>query len=169
MVRQMMALHSILWDRGDDMIYVFLDVDGVLNKESDWKNKFYLDISCVKVFGELCRELGKLYGEVRTVLISTWRAGISKSGTDAKQIGRLEECLAKEGIRIYGTTPISEKGRQAEVEYYIRRNHVSKYIVIDDDLSLFSEPEKLKLFVPDYRTGLVQGNIKKIVKLLKLK
>lgn len=149
------------------MIYVFFDVDGVLNKESDWKNKFYVDTSCVKVFGELCRNLEKIYGEVRPVLISTWRAGISKSGTDAVQIGKLEETLAGEGIKIYGATPVTDKGRQAEVEYYIRRNSVGKYIVIDDDLSLFCEPGKLNIFVPDYRTGLVQGDIKKIMKLAK--
>lgn len=147
------------------MIYVFFDVDGVLNKESDWKNKFYLDPQCVKVFGELCKKLEKIHGEVRTVLISTWRAGISKSGTDAEQIGGLETSLAQVGIRIYAATPVTDKGRQAEVEYYIRRNQVSKYIIIDDDLSLFDDPKKLKLFVPDYRNGLVQGDIKKIMKL----
>ena len=148
------------------MIYVFFDVDGVLNKESDWKNKFYIDTSCVKVFGELCRKLEKKYGEVRNVLISTWRAGISKSGTDAEQINGLRTTLEQAGIRIYASTPVTDKGRQAEVEYYIRRNQVSKYIIIDDDLSLFDNPKKLKIFVPDYRTGLVQGDIKKIMKLI---
>lgn len=148
------------------MIYVFFDVDGVLNKESDWKNKFYIDASCLKVFGELCGKLEKIYGEVRTVLISTWRAGISKSGTDAEQINGLRTSLAQVKIKIYATTPVTDKGRQAEVEYYIRRNQVSKYIIIDDDLSLFDNPKKLKLFVPNYRTGLVQGDIKKIMKLI---
>ena len=124
-----------------------------------------MDVSCVKVFGELCRELDKIYGEVRAVLISTWRAGISRSGTDAEQIGSLKAILAKEGVKIYGTTPVTNKGRQAEVEYYIRRNQVSEYIIIDDDPGLFSAPRKLKLFVPDYRTGLVKENIRKIVKL----
>lgn len=149
------------------MIYVFFDVDGVLNKESDWKNKFYLDTSCVKVFGELCRKLGKKYGEVRTVLISTWRAGISKSGTDTEQINSLGTNLAQVGIKIYATTPVTDKGRQAEVEYYIRRDQVLKYIIIDDDLSLFDNPKKLKLFVPDYRNGLVQGDIKKVMNLIR--
>lgn len=149
------------------MIYIFLDVDGVLNKESDWRNKFYLNASCVKVFGELCRKLEKIYGEVRTVLISTWRAGISKSGTDAEQINSLDKILAQEGIRIYASTPVTDKGRQAEVEYYIRRNQVSEYIIIDDDLSLFDNLDKVKIFVPDYRTGLVKGDIKKIVKIIR--
>lgn len=148
------------------MLYVFFDVDGVLNKESDWKNKFYTDASCVKVFGELYRKLEKKYGEVRNVIISTWRAGISKSGTDAEQINGLRTSLAQVGIKIYATTPVTDKGRQAEVEYFIRRNQVSKYIIIDDDLSLFENPKKLKIFVPDYRIGLVQGDIKKIMRLI---
>lgn len=154
-----------MWEKVG-MIHVFFDVDGVLNKESDWKNKFYIDASCIKVFGQLCRKLEEKYGEVRNVLISTWRAGISKSGTDAEQINGLRASLAREGIRIYASTPVTDKGRQAEVEYYIRRNQVSKYIIIDDDMSLFDNPKKLKLFVPDYRIGLVQGDIKKIIKII---
>lgn len=149
------------------MVYVFFDVDGVLNREADWRNRYTLHASCVEVFGELCRKLNGLYGEVRAVIISTWRAGLTISGNCAGASSGLEKSLEREGVRIHGATPVSGKGRQAEVEYYIRRNRVGRYVVIDDDPSLFEEKERLCLFVPDYRTGLVKGDIKKILGLIK--
>lgn len=36
-----------------EIMYVFFDIDGVLNKKSDWKNKYSIDIDCVKVFQRL--------------------------------------------------------------------------------------------------------------------
>lgn len=139
------------------MIHVFFDVDGVLNKESDWKVKFSLDKSCIKAFADICNYLKKSYVEVKLVIISTWRTGENKN---------LENALAEYGLKISDSTPVSNKGRQAEVEYYIRRNNIEDYLIIDDDLSLFSSPENLKLYVPNYRTGLVSSDIKAIRSLI---
>ena len=49
---------------------IFLDVDGVLNKESDWINPFALNDSCIKIFNELWQELSKHYIP-QLVLINT--------------------------------------------------------------------------------------------------
>lgn len=148
------------------MFYIFFDVDGVLNKESDWRNKFYIDEYCVDVFAKLCGKIKHKKGSVSLVLISTWRAGISKSGTDSEQIRGLTDKLRARGLTITGQTPVSNKGRQAEVEYYIRRNPVDEYIIIDDDLSLFEEPDKLAIYAPNYKTGLIDSDIKKILKII---
>ncbi len=142
-------------------MHVFLDVDGVLNKESDWRNKYSIDMSCVHALGTLCEEIGP----VRIILISTWRAGIGKNG-DTVQIDSLRNALARVGLSIDGQTPISGKGRQAEIEYYIRRNSVSKYIILDDDRSLFYDPDKMNLYTPDYKTGLTQKDVKAVAKML---
>lgn len=40
---------------------VFLDVDGVLNRESDWRTAFALNEECVAAFKELIAELQKYY------------------------------------------------------------------------------------------------------------
>lgn len=144
---------------------IFLDVDGVLNKESDWINPFTLNDSCVKVFNELWRELSKHYVP-QLVLISTWRSGKGNLG-NSEAYQRLENALEKYGIRISGTTPISNKGRQNEVEYYIRRNTVDKYIVIDDDEKLFERPSEINWYQPNYKIGLTNDDVKKIIRVIK--
>lgn len=143
------------------MFYIFFDVDGVLNRESDWKSRFSIRESCVKAFAGIAHAAEKAYGEVRLVIISTWRAGISRDGSNVSaQLKGLYAALQKEGLSVYGSTPVSDKGRQAEVEYYIRRNSVQNYLVIDDDPSLFTNPERLNMLVPDYKSGLTDKDVK---------
>ena len=145
-------------------LYVFLDVDGVLNKKSDWVNKFYIRDDCVQVLSDLFESINNQWIPY-VILCSTWRAGAGVNN-EAPQYTALKESLIQYGIRIYDTTPLSNKGRQAEIEYYIRRNNVDDYIVIDDDPSLFEFPDRIKLYTPDYKTGLIDSDIKKIVKLI---
>ena len=144
------------------LLYIFFDVDGVLNKESDWHNKVYVDPACVKVLGRIKDTLKQTYAEIRFVITSTWRAGVSKSGNDTKQIASLKEHLESVGIQIYDSTPISTKGRQAEICYYIRRNGVNDYVILDDDKSLFEAPEEINLYLTDYKTGLVDQDVVRI-------
>ena len=56
---------------------VFIDVDGVLNKEADWRTPFSLNDSCISAFNDLWKELSKYYIP-RLVLVSTWRSGKGK-------------------------------------------------------------------------------------------
>lgn len=155
----------------NEEIYVFFDVDGVLNKESDWVKKYSLDYICVKEFSKLNSILKKQYNYVRYVIISTWRTGLNRGDEQlgSNQILNLKKVLSNEGIAIYDSTPLSDKGRQAEIEFYIKRNNVKEYIVIDDDLSLFDRPQKLKILVPDYKTGFTEKDLKKALKIIKEK
>ena len=148
---------------------IFFDVDGVLNKESDWHQKYSIDKSCIVCLAELRRSLLKWYDEVEFVLTSTWRAGIANRGEkiSTKQIRNLEQKLKEAGIVISGSTPISGNGRQAEVEYYIHRNDVTDYIVIDDDESLFEDPKRIILYVTDYKKGLTSVDVKAILSMIK--
>ncbi len=124
--------------------YIFLDIDGVLNRERDWKRGLYsLNAECVNFFLAYLEKLKN----PRVVLISTWRNGDG--------IKELELYFS-----IYDRTPNSDNGRQSEIEYYIRRNEVKEYIIIDDDASLYYAPEKVKIYIPDYKTGLTQKDIK---------
>ncbi|MCR5670747.1 MAG: hypothetical protein K6G10_07045 [Butyrivibrio sp.] len=148
------------------MFYIFLDIDGVLNKESDWKIKYSIDKSCVNALKDISMLCEKQYGDIRIILSSTWKAGISKDGSSI-QIKNLQEALATVGLAIFESTPMSNKGRQAEIEYFIRRNSVQHYLVIDDDLSLFEEPKRLNLLVSDYKKGLTKDDVKTVKKMLK--
>ena len=144
---------------------VFFDVDGVLNKKSDWRKAYALSKDCVDNFALLCQKLSKRYA-VSLVITSTWRAGLTNDGSTA-DMSNLEKELTARGLKISGMTPISKKGRQVEVEYYIRRNGVTNHIILDDDLSLFTEPDRLNLYVPDYNQGLTKKDVDNIIKAYK--
>ena len=146
-----------------ETFHIFLDVDGVLNKESDWKVKYVIDKACVQNLAQLCRALEGTYQHVYIILCSTWRAGVSRTG-ESIQISELKKVLKENGLEISGTTPVSDKGRQAEVEYFIQRNGVEDYLVIDDDESMFYNPDKINLYAPNYKTGLTKKDVDQIVK-----
>ena len=140
-------------ETGQGTFTIFFDVDGVLNKESEWSHRTALNKDCLDAFQELFTLLRKKgYQKVEAVIISTWRGGRSgkgESGSDAPQYQALERELSKRGIEIAGATPITEK---------------EDYVILDDDRSLFEAPERLELYSPDYRTGLTRQDAKAIVK-----
>ena len=130
-------------------MHIFLDVDGVLNTKADWTRPYSLNKKCVQEFVEF---INSLY-DVKIVLTSSWRSGFSKDGNHLAQISMLVDALEEYGITICDKTPVTNKGRQAEIEYYISRNDVTDYLVIDDDITLFSNPERLKMYITDENTG----------------
>ena len=134
--------------------YIFFDVDGVLNKESDWRTKRYsINDNCLNSFANIVYSFRKRYKESpRLVICSTWRAGAG----DSSALSILDQRLSEVGLKIWGSTPVTtNKTRQEEIEFYIRRNGVESYIVIDDDDSLYDRKDEINLYVPDYRKGLM--------------
>ncbi len=143
-------------------MYYFLDVDGVLNKESDWRVPFSLNAECLGNFAELIRA----DREPHVILSSTWRAGYTNTGAKSGKGDGLSEKLSEYGITIEDSTPVSNKTRQEEIEFYIRRHNVSSYVILDDDESLFPRPKEINLFLTDYKTGLTKADVRKIIKKL---
>ncbi len=71
-------------------MYIFLDVDGVLNTETDWGRKVYsLNQNCINAF---CR-LIKSIPDPKIVLSSTWRNGIARDGSTVVHIDDLIKAL----------------------------------------------------------------------------
>jgi len=128
-------------------MYYFLDIDGVLNKESDWKHPYTVNLTCLENFKKL------LSHDQHPVIVlsSTWRANL--------------EAITPY-IKVDDVTPNTSgrKTRQEEIEYYIRRNGIKTYLVLDDDGSLFPNQEKLNIYFTNYKTGLTEADIDKIVK-----
>lgn len=56
------------------MFYIFLDIDGVLNRSSDWKKMYTLNTECIRRFADFVKHLKR---EVNIVLTSSWRTGFS--------------------------------------------------------------------------------------------
>ena len=144
-------------------MYYFLDIDGVLNKESDWRVPFAINPECAACFAMLLKK----DKDPHVVLSSTWRHGITNSGIKAPKDNNFLEKLEKYGIIIEGSTPISNKTRQEEIEYYIRRNGIKDYLVLDDDESLFPRPEDICIYLTNYKAGLTVADVRAIQKMKK--
>lgn len=80
-------------------MYIFLDVDGVLNTTADWKQKVYsLNPKCIEIFRSLINKMDN----PKIVLSSTWRNGIARDGTTAIHIKDLLAALNNPGL-VVGT------------------------------------------------------------------
>ena len=47
------------------------------------------------------------------------------------------------------------------------RHSISSYIVLDDDESLFPYPERINLYLTNYKIGITEADIKKLKKICK--
>ncbi len=146
-------------------MYIFLDVDGVLNTEADWARKVYsLDSKCVDSFCKLLNSLN----EPKVVLSSTWRNGIARDGSIAVHIDDLIKALGPAGIESLDKTGVAPDGsRTKEIDHYLRRHPKDSYIILDDDPELFEQRENTPhLYLISSRTGLTDTDVKRILRLL---
>ncbi|MBO4373620.1 MAG: hypothetical protein J5829_00780 [Lachnospiraceae bacterium] len=144
-------------------MYIFLDVDGVLNTESDWAKKVYsLNQKCVNQFCGLI----DVIKNPKVVLTSTWRNGIARDGTTAVHIEDLLEALKPAGIISLDRTGFSPDGsRSREIEHYLKRHVSDRYIILDDDPSLFERGVSTpNLYLTSSKTGLTALDIERIIK-----
>ena len=144
-------------------MYIFLDVDGVLNTETDWARRVYsLNPKCVGAFIKL---LNAISGP-KVVLSSTWRNGIARDGTTAVHIDDLIRALSPAGIMRLDRTAVAPDGsRSKEIDHYLRRHPAGEYIILDDDPSLFELGLKTPhLFLTSAKTGLTEADVVQILK-----
>ena len=144
-------------------MYIFLDVDGVLNTEADWVRKVYsLDSRCVASF---CKLLNRL-NDPKIVLSSTWRNGIARDGSTAVHINDLIEALAPAGIISLDKTGVAQDGsRTKEIDHYLRRHPKDDYVILDDDPDLFDQKDKTPhLYIISAKTGLTDADVTGILK-----
>lgn len=146
------------------MFYIFLDIDGVLNRSSDWKKMYTLNTECIRCFAGFVKHLKR---EVNIVLTSSWRTGFSYNQKSLPHILNLERELNKYGLTIYGKTPVSkDNSREKEIQEYIDIFDVKEYIIIDDDKTLFPNT-KDKLYITDARKGFTAQDTKILLRQLK--
>lgn len=146
------------------MLYIFLDIDGVLNRSSDWKRMYMLNAECIRNFATFVQHIK---GESHIVLTSSWRTGFSYNQTSLPHIIALEKELAKYKLTIYGKTPTSKNNsREKEIQDYIDVFEVQDYIIIDDDKTLFPNTKE-KLYITDARKGFTTQDAKRLLRQLK--
>lgn len=144
-------------------MYIFLDVDGVLNTKADWARKVYsLNGKCVSAF---CRLVMHVSGP-KIVLSSTWRNGIARDGKTAVHIDDLKKALEPAYTKDLDKTAVSPDGsRSKEIDHYLRRHPEDSYLILDDDPMLFDAGDRTPhLYLTDARTGLTERDVAKIIK-----
>ena len=126
-------------------MYIFLDVDGVLNTERDCVSRAYsLNSHCVNSF---CKLLNKI-PDPKVVLSSTWRTGRARDGTTAVHIDDFINALSPAGIKVLDRTGVAPDGsRTKEIEHYLRRHPYDSYLIIDDDPELFDQKAETHIFI----------------------
>lgn len=146
-------------------MYIFLDVDGVLNKRSDWRRPFSLNDECCYWFNALIRELP----DVKIVLSSTWRNGIARDGSRAAHIEDLMAKMKDAGIDTIDKTATSPDGfRNKEIDFYLRRHPLDSYIILDDEESIFEGGRNTpNLYITDNTKGFTEADYKRLKKIRK--
>ena len=100
------------------MIFVFTDIDGVLNPE--WKKSW--SKNAVSWYNRACRDFSLV-----PVITSTWRI--------AHSIPELQKIFRDQGIdaEIFAYTPhIDQADRGIEIKEFLKENVCESYVVIDD-------------------------------------
>ena len=137
-------------------IFLFLDIDGVLNTSAQWKRMYSLNDDCIARFADYVHSLPS--EEAKIILTSSWKNGFDPAGRHSPQIKELIEKLAVHGLSILGKTEndVSED-RAQEINDYIKKHHLEQQpcIVIDDDPNIFRSElsGNCKLLLTDARVG----------------
>lgn len=118
------------------VLYIFLDVDGVLNDVASFTMSdtiLALSNVCLFNYQYLVDKLRQKY-EVKVILSSTWR--FNKKGFD-----KLREYEDKyDALKLYDSTPISHDHREEEIKAYCDKNKIEyKDILIIDDAFMDGE------------------------------
>lgn len=100
------------------MIFIFTDIDGVLNPE--WKKSW--SKNAISWYNKACRDFSLV-----PVITSTWRI--------AHSIAELQKIFREQGIdaEIFAYTPhIDQADRGIEIKEFLKENVCECYVVIDD-------------------------------------
>lgn len=114
-------------------MFLFLDIDGVLNTKADWKRMYTLRKENIE---NMCRD----YPNSKIILISSWKLGFisSKNPSNSAPIKELESLL-NNGVRIVGKVDSTKKFRDEQIAEYIKeRPVIQEYLILDDDLTEYS-------------------------------
>lgn len=143
------------------VMYIFLDIDGVLNQEHQWTTMYSLHKKCIENF---CSFVNKTKGEV--VLISSWRPGFvsTKNPDNTENIKELEKELEKYGVYIKDKTPkLLNRSRDKEIERFLYFHPTDEYIVLDDDKREYDEVNRHNYFI-NSSTGFTKKDIKRALR-----
>jgi len=148
-----------MWRRvaleGDSMV-IFLDLDGVINCRADWVHPYSIRPRCVKALAKLVKSLN-----ADIVLTSSWKTGWVRVGKCTPQIEQLKRMFGTYGMGIAGRAR-NLGNRSAEISDYCHRHGVTDFLILDDDLSLFTTVKNIYRINP--KKGLTDSDANVIIR-----
>ena len=162
------------------MNYIFLDIDGVMNNQTDWLNKVKEGRREDRMF---CDEAWELLSQVikktdaRVILSSSWRIGFVQTddGIDVRDgdchlTTRLNHYFEDYGIPVVGRTTSHYDPRGKQIMEYVKQHFSSadNWIVLDDeDIDIRGYVPEERIIKTEFKTGLLQEYSERIIKYFK--
>lgn len=156
-----------------NLVYIFLDVDGVLNNEryiiSCYEkhhkpmhmNHVPFDPRCLNNLMILVQSLEKLKFEVKIILSSTWRLhDIDYEIVNAR--------IAEYGLKLYGKTPNINQNRGVEIKDFLQDKKYYSFIILDDDIFDIQDIYPQNLIKINGRIGLTKRDVQKALNIIYL-
>ena len=149
---------------------IFLDVDGVLNCEEDWHQPLTLNRGCVRAFQSALELVSTRFDEVSVILSSSWRLGWNPQ-MQPQHLRELCRAIPISGITPQAQSALPKGQRGREIRYYLKRHEMDAYVVIDDDIELFSQEdrEEMPILLTDARTGFTLSDGKRMLEVIRQK
>ena len=147
---------------------IFLDVDGVLNTEADWHQPLTLNRRCVKAFQSALELAATRYDKVSVILSSSWRLGWNPEH-QPRHLRELCRAVPVAGITPQAQSALPKGQRGREIRYYLKRHEMDAYVVVDDDMGLFSPEDRkeLPILQTDCQMGFTLADGKRLVETAK--
>ena len=147
-------------------LYIFFDIDGVLNC-ADWNEKtFPINPLCLKYFADTVNFF-KLKYEVHLIMSSSWRDGFSLEIGHSPDLQNILDKMKVFSLEVEDKTPFfMKKNRADEINFYIVEHNLQNFkcLAIDDCKHLFGSPleSNLKLYITDAMTGFCKKDFLRI-------
>ena len=138
-------------------LYIFFDIDGVLNC-ADWNEKtFPINPLCLKYFADTVNFF-KLKYEVHLIMSSSWRDGFNLEIGHSPDVQDILDKMKVFSLEVEDKTPFfMKKNRADEINFYIVEHNLQNFkcLAIDDCKHLFGSPleSNLKLYITDAAQG----------------
>lgn len=153
------------------ILYLFLDVDGVLNNEKYivkcyekhhkpmHMNHVPFNPTCLSNLMVLIQSLGTLNYDVKIILSSTWRLdNISYEIVNAR--------LAEYGLKITDCTPYIDGNRGIEIKKFLSDKLYDELLILDDDDFDIKPYYPNNLVKTNFKNGLTKDKVTKALNII---
>jgi hypothetical protein len=165
------------------MNYIFLDIDGVMNNQTDWLNKAKNNTERFENHRMFCDHAWSLLAlvcgvtDAQIILSSSWRSGFTQTNDgvviredlNCSLTSRLMDYFERYDIPLVGLTTKQYFQRGKQIMDYVN-NHFTindNWVVLDDEVYDMELIPQDKMIKTEWKTGLQYEHIERIIKYFK--